>query len=149
MPALESLAAKINEILLRDKMPGRFASLLLLQIAPDSGVVRYVNAGHMPPLVVSHTGVTRPRKRKCRNRSGRRYTFRTERSVHSLAGRHWCSIRTGSQKRKTARGNRTAWSGWRPHADRCALCRLNSSARHWSPELRHSSPTAEGRMTSH
>jgi serine phosphatase RsbU (regulator of sigma subunit) len=58
IPALETLAAKINEILLRDKMPGRFASLLLLQIAPDSGVVRYVNAGHMPPLLVSQTGIT-------------------------------------------------------------------------------------------
>jgi len=57
IPALETLAAKVNEILLRDKIPGRFASLLLLRIAPDSGVVHYVNAGHMPPLLVSHTGI--------------------------------------------------------------------------------------------
>jgi serine phosphatase RsbU (regulator of sigma subunit) len=58
IPTLETLAAKVNEILLRDKIPGRFASLLLLQIAPDSGVVRYVNAGHMPPLLVSQTSIT-------------------------------------------------------------------------------------------
>jgi phosphoserine phosphatase RsbU/P len=62
IPALETLAAKVNEILLRDRIPGRFASLLLLQIAPDSGVVRYVNAGHMPPLLVSQTGITDLRK---------------------------------------------------------------------------------------
>ncbi len=57
MPVLVTLAAKVNQILLRDRIPGRFASLLLLQIAPDSGVVRYVNAGHMPPLLVSQTGI--------------------------------------------------------------------------------------------
>jgi phosphoserine phosphatase RsbU/P len=57
IPALETLTAKVNEILLRDRIAGRFASLLLLQITPDSGAVRYVNAGHMPPVVVSPSSI--------------------------------------------------------------------------------------------
>ena len=65
VPALTSLAAKINEILLRDRIPARFASLMLLQFAPDSGIVRYLNAGHMPPLLISETGLTELGKGNC------------------------------------------------------------------------------------
>lgn len=57
IPGLEDLAAKINDILLRDRIPTRFASLLILQFAPESGLVRYLNAGHMPPLIVSQHGI--------------------------------------------------------------------------------------------
>ncbi len=50
---LPMLVARVNELLLKDKLPERFASLLLLQIPENAGTCRYVNAGHMPPLRVS------------------------------------------------------------------------------------------------
>jgi len=65
VPALTSLAAKINEILLRDKIPARFASLLLLQFEPNSGTVRYLNAGHIPPLLITENGLAEMGKGNC------------------------------------------------------------------------------------
>jgi len=56
--SLTGLASKLNGILLRDGMPTKFASLLFIRIDPAAGTLRYVNAGHMPPIVVSQHGVT-------------------------------------------------------------------------------------------
>ncbi|HSQ76955.1 MAG TPA: PP2C family protein-serine/threonine phosphatase [Bacteroidota bacterium] len=56
--SLTDLASKLNGILLRDGMPTKFASLLFARIDSATGTLRYVNAGHMPPLVVSQDGVT-------------------------------------------------------------------------------------------
>ncbi len=56
--SLTELAAKLNGILLRDGMPTRFASLLFIRIDAASGTLRYINAGHMPPLIVGPEGVT-------------------------------------------------------------------------------------------
>lgn len=56
--SLTNLASKLNGILLRDGMPTKFASLLFARIDSAAGTLRYVNAGHMPPLVVSQEGVT-------------------------------------------------------------------------------------------
>jgi len=56
--SLPDLASKLNAILLRDGMPTKFASLLFARIDSAAGTLRYVNAGHMPPLVVSQDGVT-------------------------------------------------------------------------------------------
>ena len=50
--ALGDLGAAVNHILQRDGLPTRFASLVYLLLTPDSGRVRVLNAGHMPPLVV-------------------------------------------------------------------------------------------------
>ena len=55
--SLEKLARKVNEILTRDSIPSRFASLLFVHLSSGSGMLRYVNAGHMPPLVVRPSGV--------------------------------------------------------------------------------------------
>ncbi len=44
------LGAEINKIFCRDGLPSRFASLLYLEIKPDSGKVRVLNAGHLPPI---------------------------------------------------------------------------------------------------
>ncbi|HUI09300.1 MAG TPA: PP2C family protein-serine/threonine phosphatase [Bacteroidota bacterium] len=51
------LMAKLNAILLRDGLPGKFASLVYVAIDSPSGDIRLVNAGHMPPVVVSGEGV--------------------------------------------------------------------------------------------
>ncbi|HET6374308.1 MAG TPA: PP2C family protein-serine/threonine phosphatase [Candidatus Polarisedimenticolia bacterium] len=50
--SLPDLGARLNSILLRDGPPNRFATLFYLEIAPNSGRVRYVNAGHPPGLIL-------------------------------------------------------------------------------------------------
>jgi hypothetical protein len=49
---LADLGAAVNEILFRDGLPSRFASLAYLELSSDTGRVRVLNAGHMPPLLV-------------------------------------------------------------------------------------------------
>ncbi len=56
--SLGDLALKLNGILLRDGMPSKFASLIFIRIDGAAGSLRYVNAGHMPPLIVSQKDVT-------------------------------------------------------------------------------------------
>ncbi|MGE3843444.1 MAG: PP2C family protein-serine/threonine phosphatase, partial [Vicinamibacterales bacterium] len=56
--SLEDLAAQTNTILCRDGLPNRFATMVYLELLHDSGVVRLVNAGHMPPVRISDAGVT-------------------------------------------------------------------------------------------
>lgn len=55
--SLSDLVSKLNSILLRDGMPGKFASLCYVRIDSSSGELRFINAGHMPPLVASQDGV--------------------------------------------------------------------------------------------
>ncbi len=53
---LANLASKMNEIYLRDAMSKSFASLIYLEVHPDSGSVQLFNAGHMPPILLrNHT----------------------------------------------------------------------------------------------
>jgi len=51
-PSLGEQAARVNAILHRDGLPNSFATLVYLDVTRDSGTVRLVNAGHMPPLVL-------------------------------------------------------------------------------------------------
>lgn len=55
--SLADLAAKINQITYRDGLPTSFASLVYLELPGKSGAVRFVNAGHMPALIVTRDGV--------------------------------------------------------------------------------------------
>jgi hypothetical protein len=57
MSSLSELATKLNAILIRDGIPGKFASLLYARVDPATGDLQMVNAGHMPPLLVSERGV--------------------------------------------------------------------------------------------
>ena len=50
--SLDALGAKLNRIYCRDGIRTLFASLNYLECRSDSGVVRILNAGHMPPFVV-------------------------------------------------------------------------------------------------
>lgn len=54
--ALPDLGSRVNRILCRDGLPGRFATMLFLALGPDSGQVRVMNAGHMPPVVLREDG---------------------------------------------------------------------------------------------
>jgi len=56
MPSLSDLAAKTNNILCRDGLPNRFATLLYFDLRDNDGGVRLVNGGHMPPVLVSAGG---------------------------------------------------------------------------------------------
>lgn len=50
--SLAELGAQINAILYRDGLPERFASLVYIELKPDSGQVRILNAGHLPPIAL-------------------------------------------------------------------------------------------------
>jgi sigma-B regulation protein RsbU (phosphoserine phosphatase) len=50
--SLSELGAETNRILNRDGLPNRFATLVYVEIVPDSGSMRLLNAGHMPPIVL-------------------------------------------------------------------------------------------------
>jgi sigma-B regulation protein RsbU (phosphoserine phosphatase) len=50
--SLGELGTKLNQIFSRDSIPTIFASLAYLEVKSDSGLVRVLNAGHFPPLIV-------------------------------------------------------------------------------------------------
>ncbi len=51
--SLSELCSKVNTIFHRDSLPSIFASLFYIEVRQDSGAIRFVNAGHMPPLLLS------------------------------------------------------------------------------------------------
>src|SRR5262245_47267501 len=50
--SLGSLGSRLNAILHRDGLENRFATLFYAEVDPSSGRVRWLNAGHNPPLVL-------------------------------------------------------------------------------------------------
>lgn len=48
--------SRANDLILADARSGLFVTLCYAVLHPDSGEVRYVNAGHMPPLLVRAAG---------------------------------------------------------------------------------------------
>jgi sigma-B regulation protein RsbU (phosphoserine phosphatase) len=58
-PALEppDVVSQLNRIFCRDAVEGRFATLVHLELTAMSGRVRFVNAGHLPPLWSRPQGV--------------------------------------------------------------------------------------------
>jgi len=55
--SLGELGRRVNRIVKRDGLSNRFATLVYLELAPDSGRVRLVNAGHPPPLLLKSRSV--------------------------------------------------------------------------------------------
>ena len=53
----EKLVSKVNSIFYRDSLRNIFASLLYVELTPDSNHLKYVNAGHMPPLIIKSGNV--------------------------------------------------------------------------------------------
>jgi len=53
--SLSDLATQTNRILCRDGLPNRFATLIYLDVREQSGTVRLMNAGHMPPAHLSNS----------------------------------------------------------------------------------------------
>jgi len=56
--SLEKLGEKLNLIFHRDSISNRFASLLYIQLSSESPNIRYMNAGHFPPMVVKNQKVS-------------------------------------------------------------------------------------------
>jgi len=54
--------SKLNTIFKRDGVTGMFASLLMTDFTVDGDTINYINAGHLPPLVVSANGVEEMQK---------------------------------------------------------------------------------------
>ncbi len=50
---IAEMGGRVNRLLCRDGLANRFATLLFLRVEPESGTVRLLNAGHMPPLVLA------------------------------------------------------------------------------------------------
>jgi phosphoserine phosphatase RsbU/P len=57
--SLAGLGAKMNQIFCRDSLRNIFASLVYIELAPNSGTVRLVNAGHIPPVLLRSGKVER------------------------------------------------------------------------------------------
>jgi hypothetical protein len=58
--SLAELGTRTNRIFCRDCGPGRFATLIYVELAEDSNTLRILNAGHPSPVVVKATGVQMP-----------------------------------------------------------------------------------------
>lgn len=50
--SLSKFAQNVNHIFHRDSLPSLFASMLYIQVIPGKGKLKYVNAGHLPPLII-------------------------------------------------------------------------------------------------
>ncbi|MCX8009987.1 MAG: PP2C family protein-serine/threonine phosphatase [Ignavibacteria bacterium] len=55
--SISKLVSKINNIFFRDSLRNIFASLLYLEITPNSNKINYVNAGHLPPLLIKANSI--------------------------------------------------------------------------------------------
>jgi len=60
--SLGDCGAKLNQIFCRDSLRNIFASLIYMELAPNSGSVHLVNAGHIPPVIVRGGEVERMEK---------------------------------------------------------------------------------------
>lgn len=60
--SLSALAMKLNRIFCRDSLKNIFASMVYIELQPNSSRVRVVNAGHFPPLIVRGGKITKLEK---------------------------------------------------------------------------------------
>ncbi|MCU0331970.1 MAG: PP2C family protein-serine/threonine phosphatase [Ignavibacteriaceae bacterium] len=58
-PALETLGDKLNKIFHRDSPSKIFASLIYAEINSESGDVKFINAGHYPPIIAKGNSIDR------------------------------------------------------------------------------------------
>jgi sigma-B regulation protein RsbU (phosphoserine phosphatase) len=55
--ALDDLATRVNSIFLRDGLDNRYATLFYAEIEYNSGMLRYLNAGHNPAFLIRAEGI--------------------------------------------------------------------------------------------
>jgi sigma-B regulation protein RsbU (phosphoserine phosphatase) len=56
--SLDQLAAKINKIFYRDTLRSSFASLVFMELESNSENIRFINAGHFPPIKLTGKKIT-------------------------------------------------------------------------------------------
>lgn len=54
---VSELAKKTNRVFHRDSLPKLFASMVYIELSPNSNKINFVNAGHFPPVVISNHGI--------------------------------------------------------------------------------------------
>ncbi len=55
--SLSKLGSKVHEIFYRDSLPGLFASMIYAEIIPGTGEIKFINAGHLPPIIIKSDGL--------------------------------------------------------------------------------------------
>ena len=55
--SLSKFAENVNHIFHRDSLPSLFASMIYFHVIPGKGKLKYVNAGHLPPLLLKEETV--------------------------------------------------------------------------------------------
>ncbi|MBI5402718.1 MAG: serine/threonine-protein phosphatase [Ignavibacteriae bacterium] len=55
---LSELVSKVNNIFYRDSLRNIFASMIFFEIEENTSQIKYINAGHLPPLIVSENGIS-------------------------------------------------------------------------------------------
>jgi len=60
---LPELVAKVNQIFHRDSLRNIFASLLFIELLSDKGELKFINAGHLPPILINSDGLQEMPKR--------------------------------------------------------------------------------------
>jgi len=54
---LDKLVSKVNEIFFKEKYRYVFASLLYFEVSPNENKIEYINAGHLPPVILRTSGI--------------------------------------------------------------------------------------------
>jgi len=57
-PRMADLGEKLNRIFYQDGLSKNFASLIYLELSPTSGQITWINAGHLPPVVLRQRQLT-------------------------------------------------------------------------------------------
>jgi sigma-B regulation protein RsbU (phosphoserine phosphatase) len=57
--SLAELGEKLNKIFCRDSLPRLFASLVYLELDTDTGKIKLLNAGHLPPSIIRNEKIER------------------------------------------------------------------------------------------
>jgi hypothetical protein len=60
--SIGKLITKLNAIVHRDGLPNSFASLVYAEVSSNSGSLQFVNAGHLPPILITASGLQETRK---------------------------------------------------------------------------------------
>lgn len=56
-PDLDRLGRRLNAVLVQDGLVNRYATLFYAEVEPGGGALRYLNAGHNPPLLARWSGI--------------------------------------------------------------------------------------------
>lgn len=59
---MEELVSKVNHIFHRDSLRNIFASLLLIEISSSDNLLKFINAGHLPPVLINSNRIQEMQK---------------------------------------------------------------------------------------